>query len=139
MGEKMKIKIGNQLVELLIGKKEERQNPNIITEESVLYDFIKKFDYDLKVVHNSSDYTTIQYHDVDILRFKYGYSEYKGKWVKVFIVPKYKKKYIDNPLFKEQENKNQLFWKSTIENIEELNNFIDIVKEDLEFRDEVDK
>ena len=98
----MKWKVGNQLVELLIGKKEERQNPNIITEESVLYDFAKIFDYDLKIVHNSSDYTTLKYKEYDIIRFKYGYSGYKGKWVKIFIVPKVKKKYLDNPLFKEQ-------------------------------------
>lgn len=135
----MKWKFGNQVVELLIGKKEEKQNPNIITEESVLYDFAKKFDSNLKVVHNSSDYTTLKYKEYDIIRFKYGYSGYKGKWVKIFIVPKYKKKYIDDPLFKEQENKNQLYWKSSIEKIGELDKFIDIVKEDIKFVDEVGK
>lgn len=132
----MKWKIGSQEFELLIGKKEEYKNPNEITEESILTEYAKNFKQKTSVVHNCKDYTTLQYHDVDILRLKYSDG---AKWVRIFIVPKYKKKYIDDPLFSEEEKKTQLFWKSTIESKDDLDKFIDIINEDLQFRDEVDE
>lgn len=132
----MKWKFGNFTTEILFGRKEERrENPNLVSEEEILQNFIKNFNYDIKIVSNSANYTTIQYHDCDIMRLKFGTL---GKWIDLFIVPKYKKKYIDNPLFEMEKNKNRVFWKAKIERVEDLNNFIGIINEDLAFRDEVD-
>lgn len=131
----MRWEYGNFTTEILIGKKEERTNPNIAAEQEILEHYIKNFDYDLKIVHNSSDYSTVQYHGSDVLRLKYGET---ARWVDIFIVPKYKNKYINNPIFAAEKNKNRVFWKSTINNAADLVNYVDIINEDLKFRDEVD-
>lgn len=131
----MKFEVNNKTIEFLIGKKDEYENPNAEIEENILKEYIRNFDYELSIVHNSKSYTTIQYHNVDILRLHYSDL---SKWINIFIVPKYKDKYIDNPLFSENDNFNRISWFARINGIEDLDLFIDIIKEDLVFRDEID-
>ena len=131
----MKFEVNNTTIEFLIGKKDEYENPNAKIEENILKEYIRNFDYELSIVHNSKSYTTIQYHNVDILRLHYSDL---SKWINIFIVPKYKDKYIDNPLFSENDNFNRISWFARINSIEDLDLFIDIIKEDLVFRDEID-
>ena len=57
------------------------------------------------------DYSTMAYKNIDLFRLKY---TDKARWIKVYISKEAKKKYIDNELFKSQENKNQVYWKSNI-------------------------
>lgn len=120
MGERMNFNI-------LIGKQDEYENPNAEIEESILENYKKNFDYDLTIEHNSQDYTTLKYKDYDIVRLKYGDI---AKWIKVFVQDK--NKYMNDPRFEEQKNKKELFWKSTIYKIEDLDNYIDVIKERLE-------
>ena len=130
----MKINIDDIDFEFLVGKKEEYENPNANDEEKILNEYAKNFkSKDFYIEHNSSNYTTLCYHEYDIIRLKYGSI---AKWIEIFIVPKYKEKYINDSLFDEQENKNQLYWHSSIQNIQDLNKFKDIVKEDMKFIDE---
>lgn len=132
----MKWKYGNQIVEMLIGKKNERkENSNLPSEKEILLNFIKNFNYDLKIVSNSANYTTVQYHDFDLLRLKYGTL---AKWIEVCMPTEIKKKYINNPLFEMEKNKNRVFWKAKIEKAEDLNYFIDIINENLIIRDKKD-
>ena len=131
----MKWKLGDKTFEFLIGKKQEYVNPNDEGEEEILKRFIKNFNCDLKILHNSSNYSTVQYHDFDLMRLKYGD---KAKWVEICIPSEIKKKYIDNPLFDAEKNKNRVFWKANINKVEDLNNFIDIIYENIQIRDEQD-
>ena len=113
--------------DLLIGKKQEYENPNAEIEESILIDYAKNFDYETTIEHNCKDYTTLKYNNYDIIRLKYGSI---SKWIQIFILDR--KKYVDNPLFATQKNKNQIMWKSTINTIEDLDKYIEIIKDTLE-------
>ena len=117
-------------IKLLIGKKNEYENPNIEKEEEILKEFKVKFDYEFSIIHNSADYSTLRYKDFDILRLKYGT---KSKWIKVYIFPKNKSKYENNPLFDKQKNKNEFLWKSIIETPDDLDQYIEIIKEQIEY------
>lgn len=112
---------------LLIGKKQEYENPNAEIEGSILTEYAKNFDVETTIVHNCKDYTTLKYKDYDIARLKYGNI---SKWIQIFILDR--KKYIDNLLFEAQKNKNQIMWKSIINTIEDLDKYTDILKETIE-------
>ena len=130
----MKWDINGKEFQFLIGKQQEYENPNAEEEENILKEYIKDFkNKKFHIEHNSKNYSTLCYRDYDIIRFKYGSI---GKWIEIFIVPKYKNKYIDNSLFNEQANTNQLYWHSSIKNIKDLKKFNDIVIEDIKFIDE---
>lgn len=111
-------------INILIGKQKEYENPNAEIEEGILKEYSKNFDIETTIAHNCKDYTTLKYKDYDIVRLKYGDL---SKWIEVFV--RDKKKYMDNPLFEAQKNKNQLYWKSKINTIEDLDKYIDIIKE----------
>lgn len=112
---------------ILIGRKDIYENPNAEIEESILENYAKNFDYEFAIEHNCKDYTTLKYKDYDIVRLKYGN---QAKWIKLFVQDK--KKYINDPLFEAQNNKNELYWKSTLNTIEDLDKYINIIKERLE-------
>ena len=59
-------------INLLIGKKDEYENPNAEIEENILKEYAKKFDYEFIIEHNCQDYTTLKYKDYDVIRLKYG-------------------------------------------------------------------
>ena len=125
----MEWKIGNNKVEILVGKQQEYENPNAEIEESILKEYAKNFEGEYTVEHKSSDYSTLVDADKsDIVRLKYGN---KAKWIKIPI-SKTRNKYMNDPLFIEQKNKHELFWKSPINSIEDLSKYIDIIKEEIE-------
>ena len=129
----MKWQIGNITSEFLVGKQQEYDNPNAQTEENILVDFMKYFNVGLYVEHNSKDYTTLKYKDYDLLRLKFGSN---ARWVKVFIPTR--DRYINDPLFEEHTKKNELYWKSSIVRVQDLQKFINILNEDIEFIDKQD-
>lgn len=76
------------------------------------------------IVHNTTDYSTLQYKGRDTIRLKYGDN---SKWISICIPIKTKKDYINSPLFAEHKNKNQLLWKSKIHN-DDFKIYYDIIK-----------
>lgn len=83
-----------------------------------------------KIVKPAEDYTTLQYKDRDLCRLKY---TPKTHWIRVFVPPANKNKYIENILFEYQKNKNQLFWVSYFDN--SLAEYIPALKDAMNFID----
>lgn len=94
-------------------------------ENRIIYAILDKLDVDTemcKIEKNSTDYTTLKYKQYDLLRIKYTNG---AKWIKILMANKeLKNEYMDNPLFEAQKNKNEIMWKSTIDNIDD---YIDIL------------
>lgn len=131
----MKWTFGNKEVKILIGKQDEKKPSNSYDDEvSILNNFIDSYlsDYKdkLKVVNNTDSYTTLQYNEMDLIRLKYSDNT---KWITIFIPPKFKNEYIDNELFITQKNKNQLHWKSILNDKSDLTKFVDICIKDINF------
>lgn len=131
----MKWTFGNKEVSILIGKQDEKKPSNSYDDEvSILNNFIDSYlsDYKdkLKVVNNTDSYTTLQYNEMDLIRLKYSDNT---KWITIFIPPKFKNEYIDNELFITQKNKNQLHWKSILNDKSDLTKFVDICIKDINF------
>ena len=131
----MKWNFGNHSASILVGRQEEPTTSISYDDEvSILNSFIDSYlsEYKdkLQVVSNTQDYTTLQYNEIDLIRLKYSD---KSKWITIFIPPKYKNDYIDNELFITQKNKNQLQWKSIINDKSDLSKFADICIRDIEF------
>lgn len=94
-------------------------------ENRIIYAILDKLDVNTemcKIEKNSTDYTTLKYKQYDLLRIKYTNG---AKWIKILMANKeLKNEYMDNPLFEAQKNKNEIMWKSTIDNIDD---YIDII------------
>lgn len=133
----MKIVLGYENGNLILGDNKDKyhDNPNGELEEEILLHYAKNFDKEMYVEHNSKNYSTLRYKNYDVIRFHYSNI---SKWLELFIIPKEKNKYINNPLFQETKNFNVLYWHSKINNPSDLQNYIDIVNEDLNFIDEQD-
>lgn len=69
---------------------------------------------DYRIKKTAVTYTTLVYKDYDLLRIRVDKNE---RSIRIFVPPKNKDKWIDSPLFKNQSNKNQLFWFSWINNL----------------------
>lgn len=69
---------------------------------------------DYRIKKTAVTYTTLVYKDYDLLRIRVDNNE---RSIRIFVPPKNKDKWIDSPLFKNQSNKNQLFWFSWINNL----------------------
>ena len=65
-----------------------------------------------RIEKNSTSYTTLKFGAVDLIRL---HNSNSSCWIKIPIFNK--DKYINDERFSIQENKNELFWKSTINNI----------------------
>lgn len=76
---------------------------------------------DLSIVANSSDYTTLQYKSIDIIRIKYTNN---AKWIKIRMSINDMRNEKDNPLFALQNKKNESMWKCSINDIGKLYPFI---------------
>lgn len=99
----------------LIGKKEERENPNFQNEYDLLSKWVgileDRYSYKFTIVSNSSDYTTLQPENcLDLLRLKYG----NVKWIKVFMTNELSKKLINDPRFAAEKKKTFGYWKSIL-------------------------
>lgn len=93
-------------------------------EKSILEDMFNHLQCDpadLKIVANSTDYSTLQYNDVDIVRVK---STNATQWIKILISNVDRKNEIDNPLFMLQNKKGESMWKCSIYDLDNLYPFI---------------
>lgn len=122
-------------IKILVGRKEEKiESINYSNEEEILNNFIDSYLSEYKdkliVVSNTNDYTTLQYNEMDLIRLKYSD---KSKWITIFISPTIKNEYMNNELFINQKNKNQLHWKSNLTSSNDLQKYIDICIKDIEF------
>lgn len=75
------------------------------------------------------DYSTIIYKDYDLFRIKYTDN---AKWIRIPMSTDMRKANINNSLFDAEKNKNKVFWKS---NINDLNDYKNILLEVINFRD----
>lgn len=106
-----------------------------IPEENMLVDLVVKLGgKDFKICKQAEDYTTLQYKDYDLCRLKY---TPKSHWIKIFIPPTIKPKYIDSTLFYSQDNKNQLYWVSHFSI--SLEDYIEVLKDSMDFIDKQKK
>lgn len=133
----MKFKAGDKEFTFLVGRMTEKtESTSYDNEVDILNNFVDSYLTDYKdklhIVSNSSSYTTLRYGIMDLIRLKY--SE-KAKWLTIFMPPKVNKEYIDNDLFTNQKNKNQIHWKSFIDDSSELSNFVEICLKDIDFID----
>lgn len=120
---------------LVVGKKTFSENPNMEAEKAVLVKWIKYFTnkYDralFSIVKNSKDYTTLKYKAFDIIRLKYSPT---SKWIKIFMTPDNKKQYINNHLFDLQKRKNELYWKGIIEEEKDIEEYVKIINDSIEY------
>lgn len=97
-------------------------------DADVIKEIIKHLDYDetgFRIVANSSNYTTLYYNLYEIFRLKSGS---RSQWLSLNMDG------LDidesNPIFDLQKNKNQLFWKSDLRNLDEL---IPLINKSIEF------
>lgn len=74
-----------------------------------------------KISANSSNYTTLSYLDVDIVRVK---QTPKTSWIKIMISNEDNKTQRDNPIFANQKNKGESFWKCDVDDLDVLYPFI---------------
>lgn len=81
----------------------------------------------LKIVANTTDYTTLQYNDLDIIRVK---STLSTQWLKIRVSTKVRKEQAEKPLFNEQVKKTETMWKCRVSDIDKLYPYInDSIKE----------
>lgn len=80
-------------------------------------DFPQRF----KIVANSSNYTTLEYKGVDLVRLKY---TPKAQWIKIHISNEDNKTQKDNPIFANQKNKYEAMWKCSVDDLDELYPFL---------------
>lgn len=78
----------------------------------------------IDIVNKSSNYSTITYKHCDILRIKWTDQE---KWIRFFMSPSMKEKYLDRDVFEDQHNKNESFWIKHFSAYTEPETFSDIV------------
>lgn len=83
-----------------------------------------------KYVKPCDDYSTIQYKGFDFIRIKYTDN---SKWIRIPMTTEMRKKYMDDPLFDAEKNKNKVMWKSTIK---DLRDYKDILLEVIEIRNQ---
>ena len=131
----MKWTFGNYSTSIIVGRKTEpTKSTSYDNEVSILTNFVNSYLIDyidkLQIVSNTENYTTLKYKEHDLIRLKYSD---KSKWITIFIPPKYKEHYINDPLFEKQKNKNQLHWKSSLDTEQDLTKYVDFCLMDINF------
>ncbi|MEE3324177.1 MAG: hypothetical protein VZR33_02495 [Methanosphaera sp.] len=97
-------------------------------DADVIKEIIKHLDYDetgFRIVANSSNYTTLYYKLYEIFRLKSGS---RSQWLSLNMDGLDRDE--SNPIFDLQKNKNQLFWKSDLRNLDEL---IPLINQSIEY------
>ncbi len=89
--------------------------------EQIIPNIEVKYPQALRIVANSSAYTTLQYKQIDILRIKY---TPQTQWIKIRCFNRMLKEELNNPLFNEQEKKNESMWKCRVDDLEQLYPYI---------------
>lgn len=84
---------------------------------------LEKLNYegDFSIKKTSITYTTLLYKQYDLFRIRVDKNE---RSIRIFMPPELKSKYIDNNLFTNQKNKNQLYWFSYINNLFDYNDIL---------------
>ena len=76
----------------------------------------------LKITRRSPDYLTIAIkgteYDGDVVRI-----QNSGKWISIAVSPENRKKYADSDWFTDQKDKNQIMWKTKIQNLDDINKY----------------
>lgn len=104
-----------------------------LTEDKICEYIISKLpsEYTYSVLKKSNDYTSIvvdsdKYPNaLDIARLKY---TERAKWIKVALQNDDSKLERDNPIFREQKNKNEAFWKVSIRNEKDIDKLIPFIE-----------
>lgn len=89
--------------------------------EQIIPNIEVKYPQALRIVANSSAYTTLQYKQIDIIRIKY---TDLAQWIKIRCSNRMLKEELNNPLFNEQEKKNESMWKCRVDDLEQLYPYI---------------
>lgn len=84
---------------------------------------LEKLNYegDFSIKKTSITYTTLLYKQYDLFRIRVDKNE---RSIRIFMPLELKSKYIDNKLFTNQKNKNQLYWFSYINNLFDYNDIL---------------
>lgn len=95
-------------------------NPDEVEAINVI---LEKLNYegDFSIKKTSITYTTLLYKQYDLFRIRVDKNE---RSIRIFMPPELKDKYIDNKLFTNQKNKNQLYWFSYINNLFDYNDIL---------------
>lgn len=96
-------------------------NPEEVSAINAILDKLNYNSNEFSIKKTSITYTTLLYKNYELLRIRVDKNE---KSIRLFIPPQLKNKYINNKLFTNQTNKNQLFWFSYINNLFEYNDII---------------
>lgn len=72
----------------------------------------------------SYSYISVIYNEHDVIRFKF---TSRTKWISIRLTESDRKTNVDNPLFAEQKNKNQLHWKAKLHDLEDIGKFKDFI------------
>lgn len=99
----------------------ERMNQEEISAINAVLDKLNYNSNEFRIKKSAETYTTLTYKDRDLLRLRI---DDKEKSIRIFMPPELKSKYIDNKLFTNQTNKNQLFWFSYINNLFDYNDIL---------------
>lgn len=111
------------------GITENKENKNFNIEMNILEYIIRQIansvdKESLNIVSKCNDYTTLCYKEHDIVRLK---CSDKSKWIKVFIFKENKEQYINSELFVNQKNKNEYMWKGSFNDMDDIDNYLDII------------
>lgn len=96
-------------------------NPEEVSAINAILDKLNYNSNEFSIKKTSITYTTLLYKNYELLRIRVDKNE---KSIRIFIPPQLKNKYINNKLFTNQTNKNQLFWFSYINNLFEYNDIL---------------
>lgn len=76
----------------------------------------------LTIKRKSEDYLTIAIkgteYDCDVVRI-----QNSGKWISIAVSPENRKKYANSDWFTDQKDKNQIMWKTKINNLDDINKY----------------
>ena len=78
-----------------------------------------------RIEQRSQNYLSLVYGNNDFLRIKYTEN---SKWISIGMYGDNRKENLDNPLFAEHKNKNQIHWKSKINTFEDLEKYLEIIE-----------
>lgn len=96
-------------------------NPEEVSAINAILDKLNYNSNEFSIKKTSITYTTLLYKNYELLRIRVDKNE---KSIRIFIPPQLKNKYVNNKLFTNQTNKNQLFWFSYINNLFEYNDIL---------------
>lgn len=86
---------------------------------------------DLEVAHRTDAYTSILYKDCNVAKVEWTKGEVR---IHILMTKENKKKYIDNPMFAIQTNKNQVLWKTKYDE-SKLQLYLELIRDGMKLGD----